>query len=121
MNTAHNGTSITKPAGEGIRSFLLISSGLLCFGFLARGVMSLVEHKFGLGIALILVSYVLSIPWRKHRIVILLLGDILVMVSAGQSILFSHHKMILLAVIVITGTILVLIAKYLAWKSFSAE
>jgi hypothetical protein len=101
----------------GLRSFALVIVAVLSFGLFVRGFMSLWEHKFVLGIALLAGGFALSLFYGKHKIVILYLGVALLMLSAGMSAIVGQNRRVSLAAFALLITTFVLLSKRIAQKS----
>ena len=99
------------------RSFVLVIVGLLSFGLFVRGFMSLWEHKFVLGIALLSGGFVLSLFYGKHKIVILYLGVVLLMLSAGMSAIVGQNRWISLGAFVLLVMDFLILTRRIARKS----
>jgi hypothetical protein len=108
----------TKMSRENItaRSFALLVVAVLSFGLFVRGSMSIWEHKFGLGIALLSGAFLLSLFYGKHKIVILYLGVALLMLSAGTSAIVGQNRKASLLALVLLGSVFAILSRRIAQK-----
>lgn len=103
------------------RSFVLLLIGVLSFGLYVRGLVSLWEHRFVLGIVLLAGGFLLSLFYGKRKIVILYLGVMLLMVSAGMSSIVGQNRKVSLLAFVLLVVTFVLMSRRLAQKAAGAE
>jgi hypothetical protein len=99
------------------RSFILVIVGVLSFGLFVRGFMSLWEHKFVLGVALLSGGFLLSLFYGKHKIVILYLGVALLMLSAGMSAIVGQNRLVSLSAFALLVMAFVVLTRRIAQKS----
>jgi hypothetical protein len=99
------------------RSFVFVIVGVLSFGLYVRGLMSLWEHKFVLGIGLLSGGFVLSLFYGKHKIVILYLGVALLMLSAGMSAIVGKNRLVSLGAFALLVMVFLILTRRIAQKS----
>lgn len=100
-----------------IRSLLLLGVAVLSFGLFVRGLASLWEHRFVLGIALLAGGYLLSLFFGKHKIVILYIGVALLMISAGSSAIVGQNRKVSLLAFVLLAVAFVIMSRRIARKA----
>ena len=103
------------------RSLILLVIGVLSFSFFVRGSMSLWEHKFSLGFALLLGAALLTLFFGKHKIMVLYIGVSLMWLSAGMSALVGPNRLVSLAAFVLLGAAVVILTRRISQRPQKAR
>lgn len=103
------------------RSLILLVIGVLSVGLFVRGSMSLWEHKFSLGFALLLVATLLTLFFGKHKIVVLYIGVALMWLSAGMSAIVGHNRLVSVVAFVLFGAAFVILTRWISQRPQKAR